>query len=397
MDIEKKSAEHSKTTQNKSVPLSGLLPIQPSSTNKLNIPKAEESALPIVIQAIPLDDQAPMNLDDENFIESKLIRPKKKSIKDLQGEGANIDKQITEMRACVGAESLSESIKAGVQEVLEFKIQQKAKILKEIEQRQSKNKSKGKKAKKVKEDESEESDGKADSGSDNGASQPAIESKPAASDKVSNAIEVRWEESMDDDEKAIPFAHRRFLKIVPGVLPQCSYISRDLALHILKNRTGHDVCVFHTLKSSGYKDVRDGAGNGKYVVMGVPFQKGPVNADRNPNTLYCGCNIDEALLDFMFYKVATAQSHNPGIVGEENLTRGDPLHSRHRTFLSQAFVKTTGIHVNDLYVGGNGDKFGGNEHMLQLLARVLESVNEGALDGNRMRLVEATPKPTADE
>jgi hypothetical protein len=91
-----------------------------------------------------------MNLDDENFIESKLIRPKKKSIKDLQGEGANIDKQITEMRACVGAESLSESIKAGVREVLEFKIQQKAKILKEIEQRQSKNKSKGKKAKKVK-------------------------------------------------------------------------------------------------------------------------------------------------------------------------------------------------------------------------------------------------------
>jgi hypothetical protein len=28
---------------------------------------------------------------------------------------------------------------------------------------------------------------------------------------------------------------------------------------------------------------------------------------------------------------------------------------------------------------------------------VLESVNEGALDGNRMCLVEATPKPTADE
>ncbi|KAJ7755082.1 hypothetical protein DFH07DRAFT_773614 [Mycena maculata] len=210
---------------------------------------------------------------------------------------------------------------------------------------------------------------------------------------TSHAIETRWMDSFTDEEKAtykstalehiiqfqqkktaIPWTIRCLLKLVPGLLPECSYISRELAVHILTNHEKRNSCIFHTLKSAGRQIFSDG--NGKFSVQGVPFQQGSIEENRAKGSLSCGCTIDEALLEFMFFKNATASSFNPRITHSETL-QGDILHSRHRTFIAQAFGRATRIRVDDLYVGGDGSNFGTPEHMLKLVGRILKKVNDG--------------------
>lgn len=161
------------------------------------------------------------------------------------------------------------------------------------------------------------------------------------------------------------------MKHVPEFLPQCSYISKELTLHIFTNREKNNACVFHSFKMSGRKVLTDN--DGKFVVNGVPFAPDSMEANALLNALACGCSIDESCLDFIFFKLAEATSYNPQLDTVENL-RHDPLNPRHRTFLAQAFARVTGLTVDDMFVGAEvelGQEFGGALYTLTLLARIL--------------------------
>jgi hypothetical protein len=173
------------------------------------------------------------------------------------------------------------------------------------------------------------------------------------------------------------------MKLNSGFLPHCSYISKKLALHILMSRAGNNNCVFHTLKASGRAEVRDG--KGKFVVNGVPFPTGTPDENEKKGALSCGCMIEEALLDFIFFKVAQAKSFNPNLMDRvDNMHQ--PLHPRDRTFLSQAFKKT-GLSIDDLYVNDPA-QFGSPQHMLFLMTKVLGSVNGHLPEEEQLELID---------
>jgi hypothetical protein len=70
---------------------------------------------------------------------------------------------------------------------------------------------------------------------------------------------------------AIPFGHRRLMKLVPDFLPESCVGSFKLALHIMNNREGNSPCLFHTSKGSGRREVLDGGAVGSTMVNGVPY------------------------------------------------------------------------------------------------------------------------------
>ncbi|KAJ7082873.1 hypothetical protein B0H15DRAFT_952256 [Mycena belliarum] len=310
-------------------------------------------------KVIPEGDDEGMNLDDDDFIATKLKQKKKKpagledpSLKDLT-------KQAIEAAITLSAQKHAE-----VHQALE-------KMRSKNEKAKGKNKGKGKEKSVPKQSDDEKSE------------------PEAKEDEESHDAMVRWTDSADDDDKErlrekgekalhafisngtnIPFDLRRLMKLVPEFLPRCASISREVTLHILTNRAKKNPCVFHTLKTSGRKAVSDG--NGKFVVNGVPYGKGTAEGNFSKGALSCGCHIDEALLDFMLYKLAEARSYHPSLTAVEDLG-GDPFHPRPRTFLSQVFLQT-GLTVNDLFVGED-NVFAALPHTLFLLDRVVQKIN----------------------
>ncbi|KAJ7773685.1 hypothetical protein DFH07DRAFT_952732 [Mycena maculata] len=324
---------------------------------------------------------------DDGFVESQIdTKPKKPTITSLSQEESLLNEKVESMNNFLTREeNLEESVRSGIIQAISIINLQRISIASQIEKlRAKKKRGKAKKVAVEEEIASNESEGEAYE-SDSG------KGKKVEGNATSHAIETRWMDSLTDEEKAtykstarehinqfeqkkapIPWPIRRLLKFVPEVLPECSYISKELAIHILTNREKRNACIFHSLKSAGRQICCDG--NGKFSVQGVPFQKASIEENGAKGSLSCGCTIDEALLEFMFFKTATASSFNPRITHSETL-QGDILHSRHRTFIAQAFGRATGIRVDDLYVGGDGSTFGTPEHMLKLVGKILEKVN----------------------
>ncbi|KAJ7065150.1 hypothetical protein B0H15DRAFT_958524 [Mycena belliarum] len=310
-------------------------------------------------KVIPEGDDEGMNLDDNDFIATKLKQKKKKPAGLQDPSLKDLTKQAIEAAITLSAQKHAE-----VHQALE-------KMRSKNEKAKRKNKGKGKE-KSVPEQ------------SDDEKSEPE-----AKEDEESHDAMVRWTDSADDDDKErlrekgekaldafisngtnIPFDLRRLMKLVPEFLPRCASISREVTLHILTNRAKKNPCVFHTLKTSGRKAVSDG--NGKFVVNGVPYGKGTAEGNFSKGALSCGCQIDEALLDFMLYKLAEARSYHPSLTAVEDLG-GDPFHPRPRTFLSQVFLQT-GLTINHLFVGED-NVFAALPHTLFLLDRVVQKIN----------------------
>ncbi|KAJ7657005.1 hypothetical protein DFH06DRAFT_1132200 [Mycena polygramma] len=277
------------------------------------------------------------------------------------------------MQACLNEDDVKETVKDSIRGVIRIAEGQKNDLHLKIDQLREKRKPKGNKPAK-----NEESDREDVDGSDH--------ELPVKSDKPTSdphAIEILWWD-MDDEakdkmaedalsavkgfvnhDKKIPSGLKRLLKLVPGVVPECSYISKKLALHIFLVRgEKSNPCVFHSLKSSGRLLQQDGNGK-KYVVHGIPHERGTIERNAELNTLSCGCNIDEALMDFIFYKVWTAKSHHAELEKVETL-HGEPMQTRFRTFITQALT-ATGIKLEDLYVGGMGEDFGTASHFVKLV------------------------------
>lgn len=109
------------------------------------------------------------------------------------------------------------------------------------------------------------------------------------------------------------------------------------------------MCRYHqgiTKKPHAKDGDNDGETIGEFLVTGVP---GPRLLHPNipeEGTMNCGCNEDEVLADFFFWKTWTVTSHATGV------TEGwkeQCLEPRTRAFVVQAFKEATGLSVDDLY------------------------------------------------
>ncbi|KAJ7085665.1 hypothetical protein B0H15DRAFT_950799 [Mycena belliarum] len=205
-----------------------------------------------------------------------------------------------------------------------------------------------------------------------------------ASDKKAHQVDERWYHTMTEEEKIdfanqgrmaislflekkspIPYDHRRLMRFAPDYLPECSYTTRDLALHILRTTTKLNTCPFHSMKAS-----RKRAQDKPDDIIGVPFTASSIEVNALKGALSCGCNINEVLLDFILYKVGRAKSSNPAIPLLANLYK-EPVETRHRTYMVQAFTAATGLTVDDIYTNGLIE-FGSRAYLITRIAKILD-------------------------
>jgi hypothetical protein len=97
--------------------------------------------------------------------------------------------------------------------------------------------------------------------------------------------------------------------------------------------------------------------------------------------LSCGCDVDEALMDFFWFKQWRARSWNPRIMAVESLGT-DVLHPRQRTFIVQAFMKMTGLTCEELYSNSP-------DTALKLATRALHHLNS-VQDGGDQYIIATT-------
>lgn len=136
------------------------------------------------------------------------------------------------------------------------------------------------------------------------------------------------------------------------LLPEAATSSRRVALEVLKTNRGNLVCGYHQIAKG--KVTVDG--EGRYKVNGQPFgrqvrqKKSQPEVPREPGHLHCGCNEDDVLLDFYFWKTWTCSATVKGEVVTEGMM-DQRLSPRLRAFVTKAFREATGLTVDDLYQG----------------------------------------------
>ncbi|KAJ7624184.1 hypothetical protein B0H17DRAFT_1151313 [Mycena rosella] len=367
-------------------------------------------------------DLTSMELDNDNFVAS-LQRPhalepgpkkgrKKKATKStpnlasLQAEDAQLEHLIKQLSESITVNKLDGLLLLVVQESIDAAISKRLELSEQMdkEDKKGKGRDKGKRQDDDAQDEGEEAE--------DGSATPATKGS-----KASHAIEERWAE-MDDVEKQnlekearqhiknfladqtyiIPPRLRRLMKLVLEFLPECAYTSRALVEHIFTTVNKTNNCVFHTVKNARLL-AQDNGG----LVTGVPYSRGTIGDNARRNALSCGCYKDEALLDYILYKIASARSWNPRVDQIETLHK-NPLEIRHRTFIIQAFLNFTGLALEDLYeikikVAGKEPVprvlFGSQVHIFSLMAKVLGKFNMGVSEDQMVVLRSLAEIPRA--
>jgi len=98
-------------------------------------------------------------------------------------------------------------------------------------------------------------------------------------------------------------------------------------------------------------------GEGKYKLNGQPYprklrqKKADPPVERPPGHLHCGCNEDDVLMDFFFWKTWTLTSEEHGICVEESM-KDQLMAPRLRAFVVHAFRAATGLSIDDMYLDG---------------------------------------------
>jgi hypothetical protein len=201
-------------------------------------------------------------------------------------------------------------------------------------------------------------------------------------------------------DKPIPLNFRRLIREDQEFLPLAATMSRKLSLHILGTNRQNTICLFH--QHHRYSKFRDGFGNDKHVLIGVPHENSVAStkdAQQAPaeGHLHCGCNADVALLDFFWWKTWVLRSTRPGLEYSEGM--GDEvIQTRVRAFFAQAFTEATGLTIDDLYrsnVGAHG--YNSKEMRMFQLYKMLHLVNEfNAMDGSPL-LTLGTANPNKEK
>lgn len=153
-------------------------------------------------------------------------------------------------------------------------------------------------------------------------------------------------------DPTLPSNIRTMIRAIQEFLPRAATTNRSLARHCLNTTWNNHLCHHHQWKAKRQpvKDGdKDGRRVGEYLVTGVPgpqlIKDSLVNGVA-PGFLSCGCNEEEVLTDFYFWKTQTITSPTTGVTEGWKDQYLDP---RARTFVVTAFKCATLLSVDDLY------------------------------------------------
>lgn len=173
-----------------------------------------------------------------------------------------------------------------------------------------------------------------------------------------------------ENVEEIPAKLRRLIRENQSLVPEAGTKDRQLALECLMTQNLNVFCSYHHAIDKGGRKT-DGKDGQKYVLNGVPLPRETVDPDavkalkkkksvlytskgefRSPRLrsgyLNCGCEIDEALMDFYFWKTWTIT----GVVDGKEVTEsmGDQrLPPRLRAFVVKNFKDWACLTLDDLY------------------------------------------------
>jgi hypothetical protein len=94
-----------------------------------------------------------------------------------------------------------------------------------------------------------------------------------------------------------------------------------------------------------------------------------------PGHLHCGCNIDVALMDFLFWKTWTLSSLHPKLSHLTESLKDEDLHPRPRGFVIEAFQKVSHLTLDDMYDQDWGSPKYEQRIRLHQISNILEKIN----------------------
>lgn len=156
-------------------------------------------------------------------------------------------------------------------------------------------------------------------------------------------------------QKKIPTQLRGWIRQISELCPESAYTSRELALHCLTTNCGNTLCLYHHYHDK-LSIINDSNPPRAHKVTGVPWKRnaygkapGTVKIKlEDPNALHCGCQVDEVLWDFYWWKTEKIFSPTLNIAEPWRNTRVDP---RTRGFFVQFLERFALVDINDIYTG----------------------------------------------
>lgn len=157
-------------------------------------------------------------------------------------------------------------------------------------------------------------------------------------------------------EGPIPVKLRAYIREVSEFCPEASFISRDLALHCLTSRYHNTICLYHNVHDRSGK-TNDTNPPNSHRLTGVPWTRLLNKKKRVPpkervvrelGILHCGCEEDDVLWDFFWWKTTVLISPTSGISEPWRFTRLEP---RSRGFMVNFIRNLTLLNIDDIYSG----------------------------------------------
>ncbi|KJA14756.1 hypothetical protein HYPSUDRAFT_1071201 [Hypholoma sublateritium FD-334 SS-4] len=146
-------------------------------------------------------------------------------------------------------------------------------------------------------------------------------------------------------------------RMICGFLPEAATTSRASALLCLTTTTLNLLCRSHHLRHGAcdHDSVTDfnGVAYAKNLTAKGCRLTNPQTPE--PNHMHCGCFIDDALLEFFFWKTVTARSTHPILSGVVHHMDDAVTPFLIRSFWVSQFKSTTGLTLDDIY-GLNADE-----------------------------------------
>lgn len=194
--------------------------------------------------------------------------------------------------------------------------------------------------------------------------------------------EGAWEEVKtfleDPDHVMISETNRKRIRERPDFVPSGATISRALSLHLLTTGRGKDNmwCVYHHMLKRGARG--DKGNKNDYLFTGMPGEDVRDAGVATPGCMDCGCRTEESLWDFIFWKTWKLSTIRNGEVISEGWA-GQHLCPRARSFVVEAFKKSSNLELADMYTGLQME-YMGLEHRLKLYAAVNNNNNQKVVE-----------------
>lgn len=161
---------------------------------------------------------------------------------------------------------------------------------------------------------------------------------------------------MIDPTYSIATTIRAYIREVAEFCPEVSYVSRRLALHCLTSRYHNTICLYHIGHDKGCK-TNDTNPPNSHKLTGVPWARNfnpkkklpsKKRVKLEPGVLHCGCQEDDVLWDFLWWKTTILTSPSSDIKEHWRSTHLDP---RSRGFVVTFVRSLTYLDIDDIYSG----------------------------------------------